>query len=216
MPEINARSAIAPHPSRVGFLHIGRVSDALVCFRVIGGGARWTSYLGGRVGESDGVRHAMLTGQVTEHVVFRSGLDLLQYSLALAAMSATVGSIVVVFIFFGIQELAAKRAQRHDTPTLQYRYMRELGRTELLMRTAAIAMAVLLATALFVLLGITARPTKLEHVAVIATGTFTFSVGAILLALLAYFVVERATERAEQFGPSHLTTQSSDETAPAG
>ena len=166
--------------------------------------------MGENIGTINAVRHAVEVSELTEHALSSSGLDLLQYSLALAAMSATVGSIVVVFIFFGIQELAAKRAQKHDTPTLQYRFMRELGRTELLMRTAAIAMAVLLATALFVLLGITARPIRLRDVAVIATGTFTFSVAAILLALLAYFVVERATERAEQYGPAHLTNDTPD------
>jgi hypothetical protein len=154
---------------------------------------------------SVGIAHATRAAHGTAaHPLDLHPLDLLQYSLALAAMSATVGSIVVVFIFFGIQELADKRRERHQEPTQFYRVHRELGRVELLVRTAAIAMGALLATSVFLLLGITARPIHLKLVSVIATGTFTFSVAAILLALLTYFVFERAAERVDQFGPQHL------------
>ena len=119
-------------------------------------------------------------------------LDLPALTLDLAVMSATVGTIVVVVIVFAAQEQAAKRAQRRENPPFAYRWHRELGRIELLLSTATVAMAGLLLTSVFLLLGLLARPLRIGWVLAAGSGMFAFSVCCLLFGFVAYLAVDRS------------------------
>lgn len=114
-------------------------------------------------------------------------------ALAVAAMSAEVGGIVVVFIAFAVQEL--RRESRVVTDEPDYRGLRDRSRLGMLIRSSAFSMLSLAASSL---LGIFAAVTHLHADALVpwTVAFFTYGISCLLFAVAAYLVLEKPFLRA--------------------
>jgi hypothetical protein len=116
-------------------------------------------------------------------------LDLL--IAALAAMSAQVGSIVVVFSLFAFEKVVTLR----EVPVNAEDYflvLRERSRLALLLRVTGVAIVFLLITPVALILGIILSDNGALSVLVPAgLGAFTYSIASLLIALTAYLYLER-------------------------
>jgi hypothetical protein len=116
-------------------------------------------------------------------------------ALAVAAMSAQIGSIVVVFIAFAIQEVRRYTTQPRS-PADRYKHERDISRLVMLRRVSTIAMASLMACPIVVVFGLTTRLVDIQVVNAASLFVFTFSILVLLLSIVAYLALESPFLRA--------------------
>lgn len=105
-----------------------------------------------------------------------------------AAMSAQIGSIVVVFIAFAIQE--SRKLTVHMTASESYRDEREKSRLHMLRVNGALSMVALILCPIFVAFGMATKVLPGEWIDGIAIAMFTFGIFVLLLTLVAYLALE--------------------------
>jgi hypothetical protein len=118
-----------------------------------------------------------------------SSIDHAGIALAVAAMSAQIGSIVVVFIAFAIQEVRRYSTQQ-ASPADRFKHERDISRLVMLRRVSAIAMGTLLFCPILVAFGLTTRLVDIKIVNQASIFVFTFSILVLLLSLVAYLALE--------------------------
>lgn len=128
--------------------------------------------------------------QSGEAPVERLHLDLLTICVGIAAMSAQVGSIVVVFIAFAVQELRRIRQGSGDL-AVAYTNLRDKARLDMLLAIAIISMSLLMLVAVFIVFGLTTPHIPLTWVATIGISIFFYCTACILSGLVAYVILER-------------------------
>jgi hypothetical protein len=114
-----------------------------------------------------------------------------------AGMSAQIGSIVVVFIAFAIQE--ARKLTSHVTPLESYRDEREKSRLHMLRVNGAMSMIALIVCPIFVAFGMATKALPGEWIDGIAIAMFTFGIFVLLLTLVAYLALESPFHYAPAF-----------------
>ena len=121
-----------------------------------------------------------------------------QIVLGIAGASAQVGGIVVVFIAFTFDRVLRLRGPL-DQPSTEYRTLREKTRLQMLMVVAGISMAMLLLAPIYLVFALLADQANLKVIGIIGLAAFSYSVTAILVALVSYTYLEKpftsATER---------------------
>ncbi len=118
------------------------------------------------------------------------GLDLSAVCIAIAAMSAQVGSIIVVFIAFAFQELRRLNAQP-AVPPASYRSARDYTRFSMLLSTASVSMACLMFTSVLVVFDLLTSLFSQHILALIGLGLFDYSIWCLLFALAGYLILEK-------------------------
>lgn len=117
-------------------------------------------------------------------------LDLSAVCIAIAAMSAQVGSIIVVFIAFAFQELRRIHAQA-AVPPASYRSARDVTRFSMLLSTASVSMACLMFTSVLVVFDLLTSLFSERTLALVGLCLFDYSIWCLLFALAGYLILER-------------------------
>jgi hypothetical protein len=116
-------------------------------------------------------------------------IDHINVALVVAAMSAQIGSIVVVFIAFAIQEM--RRIPMNVVAVAEsYKLERDKSRLIMLRFNSGIAMAALMLCPVFVAFGAATKVLPVEWIDGLAIALFTFSILNLLLTLIAYLALE--------------------------
>jgi hypothetical protein len=114
--------------------------------------------------------------------------------LTLAAISGTVGAVVVVFILFGLQAFERENVEEPRTAD-RLPMIRETAAIRLLLGTSSVAMVVLLLTPVFLLYNLATQALRPKDAVAIGLGSFSFSVTTLLVGLFSYFIVSTIRSR---------------------
>lgn len=109
--------------------------------------------------------------------------------LAVAAASAQVGGMVVVFVLFALQARGQENIDEITAPFDPHPVIRRRAAHQLLLRTSSVTMTTLLLTPLFLLYNLAARVVSPSTAVVIGLGSFAFSITTLIVGLSAFFVV---------------------------
>jgi hypothetical protein len=124
-----------------------------------------------------------------------SAVDLRGICIGLAAMNATVGAIVVVFVVLAVQELRTLRSQAALKADLPRSSLRDESRLDMLLGVTIWAFLILMADAILMVFGMLANLLPLETIAAIGLGGFTYGVSTVMVSLFSYRILESPFRR---------------------